>query len=93
MTVRAHLYFHAVTGLGSPTALHSRRTSSLTAWMTWREKLATAAGTGLCGVSVTICDSGPRPFIVLAVTQKLNRDTRFKIQFCKLVTKNKVLYL
>ena len=57
--------------------MHSSRTSSLTAWMIFREKLATAAGTGLCGVSVTICDSGPRPFTVLAVTQKLNKAARF----------------
>ena len=70
------MYFQAVTGLGSPTAMHCSRTSSLTACVIFREKLATAAGTGLEGVSVTICDSGPRPFTVLADTQKLHREGR-----------------
>ena len=62
---------HSTVGLGCPMALHSILTSSLTAWMTWREKEAIDAGTGLCGVSETISDSGPSPCNVDAVTQKL----------------------
>ena len=64
-------YVHSLEGLGSPTATHSRTTSSRTAAMTAREKEARVAGTGDCGVSDTISDSGPSPERVLARTQKL----------------------
>lgn len=41
--------------------------SLMTPWL----KEATAAGTGLCGVSETTSESGPSPANVLALTQKL----------------------
>jgi len=67
----SYFIFHSTIGFGCPKARHFKTASSLTAWITILEKLATVAGIGVWGVSFTISDSIPSPWIVLAVTQKL----------------------
>lgn len=71
MPSNTHSLVHLRFGPGCPTATHSMVASSLTAAMTTREKEASAAGAGDCGVSETTSDSGPSPARVLARTQKL----------------------
>ena len=65
------MYFHSTAGFGCPAVSQLSATDSLTALVILWLKLATAAGTGDCGVSETISESGPSPERVEAETQKL----------------------
>ena len=67
-----YLYLQIVVGVGSPMAGQGKFASSLTASVTFWVNAATAAGDAdPLGLSATNSETGPSPFIVLAVTQNV----------------------